>query len=77
MAVCGDKDMAPLTTIWAQNLQVCGRLLVREFLQSYLRVDIRNFVNIHPVRRLKLNINPQILIANMNPLLFLRFAIDP
>ena len=24
MAVCGDKDMAALATIWAENLQVLG-----------------------------------------------------
>ena len=27
MAVCGDKDMAALATIWADNLKVCGCLL--------------------------------------------------
>ena len=29
MAVCGDKDMAALATIWAENLQVCGPFVVR------------------------------------------------
>ena len=28
MAVCGDKDMAALATIWANNLQVFGCLVV-------------------------------------------------
>ena len=28
MAVCGDKDMAALATIWADNLKVCGPFLV-------------------------------------------------
>ena len=28
MAVCGDKEMAALATIWAENLQVCGRFVV-------------------------------------------------
>ena len=27
-AVCGDKDMAALATIWAENLQVCGPCVV-------------------------------------------------
>ena len=29
MAVCGDKDMVALATIWAENLQVCGSFVVR------------------------------------------------
>ena len=29
MAVCGDKHMAALATIWADNLKVCGPFLVR------------------------------------------------
>ena len=28
MAVCGDKDMAALATIWADNLKVCGPFVV-------------------------------------------------
>ena len=28
MAVCGDKDMASLATIWADNLKVCGPFVV-------------------------------------------------
>ena len=28
MAVCGDKDMAALATIWADNLKVCGPFFV-------------------------------------------------
>ena len=37
MAVCGDKDMAALARIWAENLQVCGPFVFRFFLRSYLR----------------------------------------
>ena len=29
MAVCGDKDMAALATIWAKNVQFCGPFVVR------------------------------------------------
>ena len=28
MAVCGDKDMAALATIWAGNLKACGPFVV-------------------------------------------------
>ena len=28
MAVCGNKDMAALATIWADNLKVCGPVVV-------------------------------------------------
>ena len=28
MAVCGDKDMAAIATIWAEKLQVCGPFVV-------------------------------------------------
>ena len=33
MAVCWDKDMAALTTIWSKNLQVYGRLVPFSFLR--------------------------------------------
>ena len=36
MAVCGDKDMAALATIWADNLKVCGRFVVCFFF-AFLR----------------------------------------
>ena len=32
MAVCGDKDMAALATVWTKNLQVYGRFLSLSFL---------------------------------------------
>ena len=28
MAVCGDKDMAALATIWADNLKVCAPFVI-------------------------------------------------
>ena len=33
MAVCGDKDLAALATIWSKNLQVYGRLAPLSFLR--------------------------------------------
>ena len=38
MAVCGDKDMAALTTIWSKNLHVYGRFVPLSFLQYFLEV---------------------------------------
>ena len=33
MAVCGDKDMAALATIWSKNLHVYGRFVSLSFLR--------------------------------------------
>ena len=33
MAVCGDKDMAALATIWSKNLLVYGRFVWFSFLR--------------------------------------------
>ena len=33
MAVCGDKDMVAIATIWADNLRVCGPSVVCSFLR--------------------------------------------
>ena len=33
MAVCGDKDMAALATIWSKNLQVYNRFVPLSFLR--------------------------------------------
>ena len=40
MAVCGDKDMAALATIWADNLKVWGPFVVCEFLHQFLEINI-------------------------------------
>ena len=47
MAVCGDKDMAALATIWADNLKVCGPFVVCQFLHSFLEINIHISVNIN------------------------------
>ena len=39
MAVCGDKDMAALATIWSKNLQVYGRFVSLSFLRQFLEVN--------------------------------------
>ena len=39
MAVCGDKDMAALATIWSKNLQVYGRFFSVSFWCEFLEVN--------------------------------------
>ena len=39
MAVCRDKDMAALATIWSKNLQVYGRFVSLSLLRQFLEVN--------------------------------------
>ena len=39
LAVCGDKDMAALVTIWSKNLQVYGRFAPLSFWRSFSEVN--------------------------------------
>ena len=47
MAVCRDKDMAALATIWSKNLEVYGRFVSISFLYQFLEVNIQYFANIN------------------------------
>ena len=38
-AVCGDKDMVALATIWSKNLQKYGRFVLLSLLQSFRKVN--------------------------------------
>ena len=39
MAVCGDKDMAALATIWSKNLHVYGRFVPLSFVREFLEFN--------------------------------------
>ena len=47
MAVCGDKGMAALATIWSKNLQVYGCLFSLSFLCGFLEVSVSYFAHIN------------------------------
>ena len=40
MAVCGDKDMAAVPTIWSQTSQVYGRFIWLPILRYVLEVNM-------------------------------------
>ena len=39
MALCGDKDMAVLATMWSKNLHLYGRFVSLSFLEQFLEVN--------------------------------------